>query len=137
MAEPKISLSLLVPGANMLSSQECEKNSKDNYEEFKVTVSTVKGIGKNSKEVKKVYTVHTRKSRLITHHINMTNEAYEWMLDTPTNSKLAKPLKLNNAGDVIKRVWDTLSIHQRLKAHFDLIAHDLKAVTYSYEILKN
>lgn len=137
MAEPKISLSLLVPGANMLSSQECEKNSKDNYEEFKVTVSTVKGIGKNPKEVKKVYTVHTRKSRLITHHINMTNEAYEWMLDTPTNSKLAKPLKLNNAGDVIKRVWDTLSIHQRLKAHFDLIAHDLKAVTYSYEILKN
>lgn len=137
MAEPKISLSLLVPGANMLSSQECEKNSKDNYEEFKVTVSTVKGIGKNSREVKKVYTVHTRKSRLITHHINMTNEAYEWMLDTPTNSKLAKPLKLNNAGDVIKRVWDTLSIHQRLKAHFDLIAHDLKAVTYSYEILKN
>lgn len=137
MAEPKISLSLLVPGANMLSSQECEKNSKDNYEEFKVTVSTVKGIGKKSKEVKKVYTVHTRKSRLITHHINMTNEAYEWMLDTPTNSKLAKPLKLNNAGDVIKRVWDTLSIHQRLKAHFDLIAHDLKAVTYSYEILKN
>lgn len=135
MTEPKISLSLLVPGANMLSSQECEKNSKDNYEEFKVTVSTVKGKGKNKKEIKKIYTVHTRKSRLVTHHINMTNEAYEWMIDTPTSAKLAKPLKHNSKGDVVRRVWDTLPIHQRLEAHFNLIAHDLGAVSYSYEVL--
>lgn len=32
-------------------------------------------------------------------------------------------------------VWDTMTVHERLKAHFDQIAHDLGAVSYSYEIL--
>ena len=43
--------------------------------------------------------------------------------------------KLDKNGDVVERVWDTMTVHERLKAHFDQIAHDLGAVSYSYEIL--
>ena len=135
MVEPKISLSLLVPGAGMLSSQECEKNPKESYNEQKMLISYTKGKGKNQKTVKKLLVVNTRKQKLVTQNINICEEAYNHMLSTPTTPKLSKPTKVNKNGDVIERVWDTLSVHERLKHHLDLIAHDLRAVSYSYEVL--
>lgn len=135
MVEPKISLSLLVQGASMLSSQECEKNPKESYDEHKMLISYTKGKGKNQKKIKKLLVINTRKQRLVTHNINICEEAYYHMLSTPTSPKLAKATKTNRNGDAIERVWDTLSVHERLKHHFDLMAHDLRAVSYSYEIL--
>lgn len=122
MVEPKISLSLLVQGAGILSSQECEKNPKESYNEQKMLISFTKGKGKNQKTVKKLLVINTRKQKLVTQNINICEEAYHHMLNTPTTAKLGK-------------VWDTLSEHDRLKCHFDLIAHDLHAVSYSYEVL--
>lgn len=135
MVEPKISLSLLVPGAGMLSSQECEKNPKDSYEENRLPIVYYKGKGKNQKKIKKLIIFQTRKNKLITQNINISKEAYEDMLNTPTSVKLAKAIKYDVNGEVIVRTWDTMSIDERLKKHFDLIAHDLHAVSYSYEIL--
>lgn len=135
MVEPKVSLSLLVPGASMLSSQECEKKPKESYNEHEVLISYTKGKGKNQKKVKKLLVIQTRKQRLITQNINICEEAYEYMLSTPTSAKFSKPVKKNRSGDMIKRVWDTMSVHERLKKHFDLIAYDFHAVSYSYEIL--
>lgn len=135
MVEPKISLSLLVPGAGMLSSQECDKNPKGSYDEHKILISYTKGKGKYQKEAKKLLVINTRKQKLVTQNINICEEAYYHMLATPTSPKLAKPTKTNKNGDVVERVWDTLSVHERLKHHFDQIAYDLRAVSYSYEIL--
>lgn len=135
MIEPKISLSLLVPGAGMLSSQECDKNPQESYDVHKMFVRYTKRKGKNQKEVKKVLTVRTRKQKTISHNINICKEAYIYMTKTPTTPKLAKPTKYNKQGVVIERVWDTLTLHERLKHHFDQIAHDFNAVSYSYEIL--
>lgn len=129
MVEPKVSLSLLVPGAGMMSSQECEKNSKDSYNEHKMLITFTKGKDKNQKVVKKPITIKTRKQKLVTQNINICEEAYNYMLDTPTHPKLSK-----YAGKD-KRVWDTMSIDEKLRHHFDLIAYDLNAVSYSYEIL--
>lgn len=135
MVEPKISLSLLVPGAGMLSSQECDKNPQENYDEQKMLVKYTKGKGKAQKKVKKLLAVKTKKQKLVSQHINICDEAYRYMIETPTTPKLAKPTKHNKDGEVIKRVWDNLTVHERLKHHFDQIAHDLRAVSYSYEIL--
>lgn len=134
MVEPKVSLSLFVPGANMLSSQECEENPTENYETNSVTIRYPKGKGKNQKMVSEKIIFNTRKNKLISQNINICEEAYKAMLSTPATDKLAKPIKVVK-GVVIKRVWDTLSVHEKLKAHFDLIAHDLGAVKYSYEVL--
>lgn len=135
MVEPKISLSLLVPGACMLSSRECDKNPQENYNEHKVLVEYTKGKGKNQKRVKELLTVKTRKQRMVSQNITLCEEAYRHMIETPATPKLAKPVKYNKHGEVTERVWDTLSLHERLKHHFDQIAYDLKAVSYSYEIL--
>lgn len=122
MVEPKISLSLLVPGANRLSSQECDENSKENYNEHRVLISYTKGKGKHQKQVKKTLVIQTRKQKLVTQSINICEEAYRYMLNTPASPKLAK-------------IWKSLPIRKRLNHHFDLIANDLHAVSYSYEVL--
>lgn len=135
MVEPKVSLSLLVPGAGMMSSQECEKNPKESYDEHKMLISYTKGKGKSQRVAKKLLVINTRKQKLVSQNISICEEAYHHMLSTPTSHKLAKPTKYNKNGEVIERVWDKLTVHERLKYHFDLIAHDLRAVSYSYEIL--
>lgn len=135
MVEPKVSLSLLVPGAQRLSEQECSENPKYSYDDYTLTFSYTKGKGKNQKKVRTTITIKTRKQRLITQNINITDEAYNYMLSTPTSAKFAKALHRNAAGEVTKRVWDIMPIRDRLNKHFDLIAHDLGATSYSYEIL--
>lgn len=135
MVEPKINLSLLVLGAGLLTPEFCEKNPQESYNENTIVLTHTKGKGKFQKVVKKPLAVKTRRQRLITQSINICEEAYHHMLHTPTSPKLAKPTKFNKYGEVIERVWDTLSEAERLKHHFDLIAHDLNAVSYSYEIL--
>lgn len=135
MTELKVSLSFFVPGANMLSSQECDKNPKENYNEDKMFIRFTKGKGKHQKEREKPLIIRTRKQKLAIQKLNICEEAYKYMLSTPTSAKLSRPTKRNKDGDVIERVWDTMSVHERLKKHFDLLAHDFHAVSYSYEIL--
>lgn len=113
---------MLIPGIGMLSSQWCEENPKDAYDEHKVTVAIPKGKGKHQKLVKETFTIKTRKSNLITHNISICVEAYNYMLDNSPDPRLMKK-------------WRYLSKDTKLKIHFDLIAHDLKAVSYSYQIL--
>lgn len=135
MIETKLSLSLLVPGATMLSSQECEKNPpKESYDEQVMLITYTKGKGKNKKEVKKPLVFKTRKQKLVHRSINICEEAYKHMLATPTSPKFSKPIKRNSAGEVVARIWDTMSEHERLKEHLDMIAHDLHAVSYNYEV---
>lgn len=135
MIEPKISLSLLVPSAGMLSSQVCDKNTK-NYDVQKLVVEenipiyNKKGKITHYKKSKETITIKTRKQKLVSQHINLTKEAYDYMLKVPTEAKFAK-LKKG------KSIWSALSVQVRLKHHFDQIAHDLRAVSYSYEILED
>lgn len=111
-----------VQGANMMSSQECDKNPKENYNKHKMLVSYMKKKGKFPKKVTELIVFHTRKQKVITHNINMCEEAYKFMLETPV-------------APYNQKTWKKLSIHEKLKAHFDIIAYDFKAISYSYEIL--
>ena len=133
--EVKITLSLLVPGASLLTPEFCDKNPKENYNEDKMLIRLTKGKGKYKKEREKSLIIRTRKQKLAIQKLNICEEAYKYMLSTPTSVKLSRPTKRNKDEDVIERVWDTMSVHERLKKHFDLLAHDFHAVSYSYEIL--
>ena len=50
------------------------------------------------------------------------------------NPELAKFTKASTKKKKV-RIWDTMSIDQRLKGHFDLIASDFHAESYTYKIL--
>lgn len=135
MIDNKLSLTFVLPGSTLVSSQECEKNPKENCITHKIMVSETKGKGKNRRTITKPLYVHTRKARTASQHINMSTEAYLHMLNTPTSAKLAKVVKVNPKTGGTIRAWDLLSEHERLTHHLDLIAHDLHAISYEYEVL--
>ena len=134
MIDNKLSLTFVLPGSTLLSSQECEENPKESYITHKILIPEIKGKGKNKKTVFKPLFIKTRKTRTVTQHINMNTDAYVYMLNTPTNDKLAR--KVKNKGKVVT-AWNLLSEDKKLRAHLDLLAHDLGAISYSYEILQD
>ncbi len=126
MMESKISLSLFIQGANRLSSQECEENPKNSYNEHNVTINYLQGKSKKQKMTKETLSIKTRKNKLVKQVINLTKEAYDYMLESSPNSKQCST-----------KQYHKLPYDQRLKMHFDLIANDLKAHHYTYQILED
>lgn len=120
MIDNKLSLTFILPGRVPVSSQVCEENPTE----------SVKNSKKSKKNKKKVVVEDLRPTKPASQHINMSTVAYHYMLNTPTSSKYNK-----KKGS--KRVWDLMSEKERLNLHFDLLASDLHAISYSYEILED
>lgn len=131
MIDNKISLTFILPGGILLSSQECEENPKRNYTTHRIMVEETIKQGKKKKTVLTPLVFKTRNTRTITQHINMNSDAYHYMLNNPSDPKFARFIKGKT------RVWDKMSEHDRLKHHFDLIAQDLHAISYRYEIMED
>ena len=136
MIDNKLSLTFILPGSTMMSSQECEKNPKKNYMTHSIMMPH-KIKGNKMKPVLKPMYVRTRGFRTSSQHINMSTEAYLYMLNTPTSAKLAKVVKVNPKTGGAIRAWDLLTEHKRLCHHLDMIANDLHAISYTYEILQD
>lgn len=131
----KLRLSLSVPGAQMLSRQECLKNPKDSYDIDKMSVRYTTGEGRRRKVRTDILVIKTRKSRQARHNINICNEAYDYMIsdDTPPAPKYSRIVKSKKGAPV--SIWSTMSVSERLKVHLDLIAKDFNATDYTYEVL--
>lgn len=136
MIDNKLSLTFILPGSTMMSSQECEKNPKKSYITHKIMMPhSIRG--KRMKPIYKPMFIQTRGFRNASQHINMSTEAYLYMLNTPTSAKLAKVVKINPKTGGTIRAWDLMTEHKRLCCHLDMIANDLHAISYSYEILED
>ena len=125
MNEIKVRLSMTVPGAGMLSSQECEKNPKESYNVTKLLVQN--GRGKNSTEL---ITVATRKNKTAKQSISITKEAYDYMVSNEFNSNCSSLLF-----KYPKHVWLKMTPKQRLEAHLSIIAKSFNAIGFTYEVL--
>ena len=131
MVEPKVSLTLVLPGSNMVSQQVAENKPKDYTEPNFLTIRT---FDEKTKKVKKETLVfNTRKSIDAAQVLKMSQEAYEAMLEESTSPKYNK-IVAKVKGKLI-RVWDTMSEDARIKKHCELIAHDMGAIDFSYNIL--
>ena len=136
MIDNKLSLTFILPGSVMMSTQECVKNPKKNYVTHKIMMPE-STKGKKMKPVYKPMFIQTRGLRNASQHINISNDAYLYMLDTPTTARLARVVQKNPKTGKVKRAWDLLSDKDKLKHHMDLMAHDLHAISYSYEIIED
>ena len=125
MSEIKVRLSMTVPGAQMLSSQECEKNPKESYDIIKLRVHN--GRGKNSTEL---ITVATRKNKTAKQSISITKEAYDYMVSDELSSEICSLLCKDP-----KHVWLKMTPKQRLEAHLSIIAESFNAIGFTYEVL--
>lgn len=124
MSEVKVRLSMVVPGATLLSSQDCEKMSKKQaYNEETVTLTTTIKKGKKQKVKKEIYHIKTRKSKPATHNLSIYKEAYDYM--TGKEAPSAKVLKS----------WSNMNKRARLEYHLNNIAEHFNALSFSYEIL--
>ena len=133
MVETKLSLILVLPGSTMVSQQEAENKPKELTE---TNFLTIKSYDKKSKKFKKETIVfRTRKNTTVRQVLKMTQEAYEAMLNESTNPKYNK-IVAKAKGKLI-RVWDTMSEDARIKKHCELIAHDMGAIDFSYNILED
>lgn len=125
MAEIKLRLSMVVPGATMLSSQDCEKMSKKEAYDHSTLVVEEK-IKKGKKFVTDRTTLHisTRKSRPAMHNISINRDTYNYMVDAKEvpSAKMVK-------------TWGKLSKNKRLEYHLSLIAEYFNALSFTYEIL--
>lgn len=125
MSEIKARLSMEVPGATMLSSQDCEKMSKkDAYNQFTLTVEQKVQNGKKVVTEKKLLHINTRKSRPARQSISISKEAYNYMTDA---KEIPSPR--------LAKTWSSMTASQRLKYHLSLIAENFGATSFSYEIL--
>ena len=131
MIEPKLSLILVLPGSIMVSQQEAENKPEESYEQHSLTLREFDK--KSKKYITKTYTYCTRKSIPAKQVLKLSQEAYEAMLEESTSPKYNKVIA-KVKGKLI-RVWDTMSEDARIKKHCELIAHDMGAIGFSYNIL--
>lgn len=146
MIEPKLRLSLNVLGTKLLSSQECEENPNNSFNTHVISFSH---RNKKGKLIREEIPVKTRKQGLVRQSISISKDAYNYMIapECPPDEKTAKRVvitktvkKSNEKSKKITKestVWAQLPVKQRLDWHLSRLASDLKAVSYSYEILED
>jgi hypothetical protein len=122
--ETKVRISMYVPGAQLLSSQECEKNPKESYNTELLTLSYKTKKGKYQKET---IQIKTRKNRTIVHSLNISKDAYKYMISTqaPTERLLKSWTREYNTP------------MKRLNWHMSKIAEQFGATSYSFEIFED
>lgn len=129
MGEPKLSLILVLPGSIMRSQQVAENKPKESTKGHKMSSKSHKSKKDKSPEA----TIRIKKSIPAKQVLKMSQEAYEAMLEESTSPKYNKVIA-KVKGKLI-RVWDTMSEDARIKKHCELIAHDMGAIDFSYNIL--
>lgn len=133
MSEPKVRLSFEVPGATMLSSQECEKMSKkEAYNRTTIVIGHQVKKGKKLVTEKQTLHINTRKPKPAKQCIIIPKEAYNYMV-----SKEGIPTK---GGDERKLVispivWSNMKPEKRLNVHMKLLVESLGGFNPEWEIL--
>lgn len=144
MIDIKLNLSIELPGSTMLSKEEClkttrkviEKKTKagkiykktievkvedwDKMEKHSMRVANMGGINPE------IITFHTRKCKPATQSLNMSKEAYEYMIDKDSCPSWSKPSK-----------WAAMSEKERLEAHLQRTVEYLGGVSYTYRVFED
>ena len=144
MSEIKLSLSITLLGRVMLSKDECLKTTHKVIEKktkagkiYKKTIEVkVEDWDKMEKHTMRVtstngtnpeiITFHTRKCKPATQSLNMSKEAYEYMIDKDSCPSWSKPGK-----------WATMSKKERLEAHLQKTVEHLGGTSYTYQVFED
>lgn len=144
MSEIKLSLSIELRGSTMFSKEECLKTTHKVIEKktkagkiYKKTIEVkVEDWDKMEKHTMRVtnnngtnpeiITFHTRKCKPATQTINMSKEAYEYMISKDSCPPCFKP-----------REWSAMNKKERLEAHLKRTVEHLGGVSYTYQVFED
>ena len=131
MSNVKLSVTIVLPGRTMMTSQECEKNPKVNYRRHVIMLPVKRFDDKSKKAFTKNEPLefHTRKCQKAKQVIRMSDEAYEYMTSV-TCPEWFFPIGGPNQ-------WKKLSNIQRLEYHLDRVCASLGGISYTYDIYKD
>lgn len=141
--EIKVSLNIILQGRVMLSKDEClkttqkeiiKKNNKTGKSYKKIINEVVEDLSKMDKSTIKVsengrnnevLTIYTRKCKPATQSINLSKDAYDYMVskECPEWSKVS--------------IWNQMSKKAKLEAHLKRIAEHLGGKLESYQIFED
>lgn len=141
--EIKVSLTVALRGGVIFSKEECLKTTQKTIKKetksgkvYKKTINvqvedwdkmdkhTLKVADKGGKNPE-VITFHTRKTKPATQSMNICKEAYEYMTSKECPA-WGKPYQ-----------WAQMNPKQRLKAHLQRIAEDLRGKILSYKVFED
>ena len=144
MNEIKLNLSIELPGSTMLKKEECLKTTHKVIEKktkagkiykktIKVKVEDLDKMEKHSMRVTdkdgtnpEIITFHTRKCKPATQSLNISKEAYEYMIDKDSCPSWSKPGK-----------WTAMSKKERLEAHLQRTVEYLGGTSYTYQVFED
>lgn len=144
MNEIKLSLSVELQGSTMFSKEECLKTTRKVIEKktkagkiYKKTIEVkVEDWDKMEKHFMRVaninganpeiITFHTRKCKPAAQSLNMSKEAYEYMIDKNSCPSWSKPGK-----------WAAMSEKERLEAHLQRTVEYLGGISYTYQVFED
>lgn len=137
MSEIKLSLSIELRGSTILSKEECLKTTQktittkngrkrtvtkvvEDWDKMEKHTMRVTGTDGTNPEI---ITFHTRKCKPATQSLNMSKEAYEYMIDKDSCPSWSKPGK-----------WAAMSEKERLEAHLQRTVEHLGGTSYTYQV---
>lgn len=125
--ECKVNLSITLPGAVLKTAQECAENPKESYQKEVIRVESAKPDKKKKKLIKTVeyLDIHVRKCRTASQSINMTKEAYDYMISKEC-PYFAKP-----------KDWARMGKKARLEAHLEETCKALGGISYTYQVFED
>lgn len=144
MSEIKLSLSIELQGSTMFSKEECLKTTHKVIEKKtkagKIYKKTIEAkvedwykMEKHSMRVAnlngtspEIITFHTRKCKPATQSLNISKEAYEYMIDKDSCPSWSKPGK-----------WAAMSKKERLEAHLQRTVEYLGGISYTYQVFED
>lgn len=144
MSEIKLSLSIELRGSTMFSKEECFKTTHKVIEKktkagkiykktIKVKVEDWDKMEKHSMRVTdnngtnpEIITFHTRKCKPATQTINMSKEAYVYMISKDSCPPCFKP-----------REWSTMNKKERLEVHLKRTVEHLGGTSYTYQVFED
>ena len=140
MSEIKLSLSIELRGNIMLSKEEYLKTTQETITTKNGRKRTVTKVVENWDKMEKhtmrvtdtdginpeIITFHTRKCKPATQSLNMSKEAYEYMIDKDSCPSWSKPSK-----------WAAMSEKERLEAHLQKTVEHLGGTSYTYQVFED
>ena len=140
--EIKVSLTIELPGAIMWSKEECLKTTHKVIEKktkagkiykktIKVKVEDWDKMDEHTMKVAggfkpQVITFHTRKCKPAAQSLNISKEAYEYMIAKDSCRSWSKPSK-----------WAAMSEKERLEAHLQRTVEYLGGASYTYQVFED
>ncbi len=140
MNEIKLSLSIELRGSTILSKEECLKTTQKTITTKNGRKRTVTKVVEDWDKIEKhtmrvagtdgtnpeIITFHTRKCKPATQSLNMSKEAYEYMIDKDSCPSWSKPGK-----------WAAMSEKERLEAHLQRTVEHLGGTSYTYQVFED